>query len=93
MKHLHAVLTRWLLSTPANAPKCAKPSPDKVERARMAGPRAAAVASYPLPATRASAAAPAASPSCALDLFELDEEFHPNHVHGDDLAVLDCQLA
>ena len=93
MKHLYAVLTRWPVPTPASAPKCAKPSPVEVERARMAVPRATAVASYPLPATRASAAAPAASPSCAFDLFELDEECHPNHAHGDDLAVLDCQLA
>jgi len=44
-------------------------------------------------ATRASVAAPAAPPSFAFDLFELDEERHPNHAHGDNLAVLDCQMA
>ena len=59
----------------------------------MAGPRAAAVASWPLPAARASAAAPAAAPCLAFDLFELDEERHPNHAHGGDFAVLDGQLA
>ena len=41
MEHLHAVLARWPLPTPASAPKCAKPSPVEVERARMAVPRAA----------------------------------------------------
>jgi hypothetical protein len=29
----------------------------------------------------------------SFDLFELDEEQHPNLAHGEDLAVLDGQLA
>jgi hypothetical protein len=29
----------------------------------------------------------------SFGLFELDEERHPNHAHGDSLAVLDGQLA
>jgi len=29
----------------------------------------------------------------AFGLFELDEERHANHAHGDDLTVLDGQLA
>jgi hypothetical protein len=45
VKHLHAVLARWPVPTPAGAPKCAKPSPVEIEMAYMAGPRAAAVAS------------------------------------------------
>jgi hypothetical protein len=32
-------------------------------------------------------------PSFAFDLFELDEERHVNHAHGDNLAVLNRQLA
>jgi hypothetical protein len=31
--------------------------------------------------------------SFAFNLFELDEERHHNHAHGDNLAVLDGQLA
>jgi hypothetical protein len=31
--------------------------------------------------------------SFAFDLYELDEERHPNHARGDSLAVLGVQLA
>ena len=31
--------------------------------------------------------------SFAFNLFELDEERHPNHAHGENFAVLDGQLA
>ena len=97
MKHLHAVLTRWPLSTPANAPKCAKPSPDKVERARMAGPRAAAVslvaAARHVRFSRGTGSSLEGHQSFAFDLNELYEERHANHAHGGSLAVLDGQLA